>query len=683
MQPERVLETFESWRRLGWMRPLEARFVEFLASLEPGSDGRVLLAGGLVSHALSQGHVCVDLRDLIADPARILALPPEDNSIHANGIMDESELATARAAIDQDIAALDIDAWLAALHQSRLVGSGEGTTPLVLDGTLLFLRRNWDGTREVRHALAERGTSLDAALPPAELRALFDALFAAPENGGEPDWQKIACAVALRYPFSVITGGPGTGKTWTMVKLLGLLQGVNAKVCGADGRPLRIMLAAPTGKAAARMTESMRDNWQQLPVDYRDERFRPEDARTLHRLLGSRPDSRHFRHDRHNPLPGDVIVVDEASMIDLQMMQALCRAVAPKTRLVLLGDKDQLASVEPGAVFGDLCQGAEEVNFDPDLVDWVAEATGERVQAGGGRNHLSNQVVMLRRSHRFNRDIAALAAAVNAGQAEDAVGLLKERKPALNSLRPASEDDADLRRLIVNEGYARYLQVVREPPVSPQQGSMAMSADDSADPEVQWIRECLGAWTAFQVLAATRSGIWGVEGLNTRIRRWLADDGLVPESGAWFHGRPVLITRNDYRTGLMNGDVGLCLELPQPDGSTTLRVVFQRADGTLHRYSPNRIVDCRTAWAITVHKSQGSEFDHAVLVLPDRYSRVLTRELVYTGLTRARDRFTLIAPGEEGLFARAVQTCTDRFTALAPGGSISESRMREKPHALF
>ncbi len=650
MQHEQVLDRFERWRRLGWMRPLEARFVEFLADLAPQEDARVLLAAGLTSHALSQGHVFVDIGELVEGPGRLLALPPPEFTRHADTV-DQSEWAAAEAAIGSELEAMAADDWLGALRASRLVGAGEGGEPLVLDGSRLFLRRNWAATEEIARELSARSQPLDTGLPDDAIRVLIDDLFTGPDAGEGPDWQKIACAVAARYPFSIITGGPGTGKTWTMVKLLGLLQAINEQRSGGEPRPLRILLAAPTGKAAARMTESLRGNWQHLPERYQGDTFRPEEARTLHRLLGSRPDSRHFRHHRDNPVAADVVIVDEASMIDLQMMQALCRAVSPRTRLILLGDKDQLASVEPGAVFGDLCRGSGEAEYGEELVAWLERVSGEQLAATDGPSGIHNQRVMLQTARRFNQDIADLAEAVNAGRASEASRLLDERAPVLERLTPGNESDPALRALLVETGHERYFETLGEP------GERSAEDEDG-------IRQCLGAYGQFQVLAATRSGPWGIDGLNATIRRWLAESGRVPASGSWFHGRPVMVTRNDYATGLMNGDVGLCLALAQPDGTTGLRVVFQRADGQLHHYATTRVPDCQTAWAMTVHKSQGSEFTHTVLALPERHNRVLTRELVYTGLTRARQRFTLVAPSPE-VFTRAVEQRTQRSSALA------------------
>ncbi len=645
MSPDQVLSAFRCWRTAGWVRALDERFVHFLSGLDTEADGSVLLAAGLVSHALGLGHISLDCRTLQDSPGSVLALPPE-KPFDMNPALEEP----AREFWQTALAALASGAWIHALRHSVLVEEGEGGSPLVLDGERLYLRRNWQAVVDINRVLGERGQPVATLPETTRLHDLIASLFPRSDDGEGSDWQKIACATALRYPFSIITGGPGTGKTWTMVKLLGLLQAVHREAGFGTHRPLRVLMAAPTGKAAARMTESVMENWTQLPDQFQGEEYRPDGARTLHRLLGSRPGSRHFRHNARNPIHADVVIVDEASMIDLHMMHCLLDALAPHTRLVLLGDKDQLASVEPGAVFGDLCTGAEDIGFDVEQVDWLNAVSGETIEPGTGQGGLANQRVMLRQTRRFNQDIAALARAVNSGLAEEAAGLLDERAPALNRLKPASETDGSLRELFVDCGYARYLDIVGKT------SSPTRLAEDKLD---AWIGDCLEAYAGFQVLTATRTGPWGVEGLNARIRQWLAEDGLVDATGQWFHGRPVMIVRNDYRTGLMNGDVGLCLALPHEHDGSRLRVVFRKAGGELRHFSPARMPDCQTAWAMTVHKAQGSEFKHTVLVLPERDNRVLTRELVYTGLTRARSQVTVISP-KTGLFEAAVERRTQR-----------------------
>lgn len=328
------------WSERGWLRELDRALAQLFAELDPDASPLLLLGAALASHQLGQGHVCLDLAATLANPDFTLSLPPEG---------DEAEEATVLPS--QVLAGLSLESWLAACAGSALL-EAEGA-PLVRSGACLYMRRYWSYERQVAGNIARRLQASAAA--PSDLAMRLASLF--PETlvvDGQrlTDWQKLACAMAAQGRFTLITGGPGTGKTTTVVRLLALLQ----EAAMAAGEPLRLSLAAPTGKAAARLTESIGAQVQSLALDERVREQIPTLVTTLHRLLGSRPGSRHFRHDAANPLPLDVLVVDEASMIDLEMMASLLDALPSHARLILLGDKDQLASVEAGAVLGDLCR---------------------------------------------------------------------------------------------------------------------------------------------------------------------------------------------------------------------------------------------------------------------------------------------------------------------------------------
>jgi exodeoxyribonuclease V alpha subunit len=432
----------------------------------------------------------------------------------------------------------------------------------------------------------------------------------------------------LRARFAIITGGPGTGKTTTLTKLLSLLIELAEQ---EQQRKLTILLAAPTGKAAARVSESIAKALENLPVPEHIKQQIPKQATTLHRLLGSRPDSRGFKHDQHHPLLADIVIVDEASMIDLEMMAALLDALPDSTQLILLGDKDQLASVEAGSVMGDLCQGAEWAAYDADTLDWITNYAQQALPVTQNMGSAINQqTVMLRYSHRFGSEsgIGQLARAVNAGEAANAERILSAAQsyPDLQRIGLSSLADSRLKQLISasggNPGYGDYVKLLQQPPIEP-------CAYD------QWALAVLLAFDRFQVLSALRGGDWGVEGLNQRIEHWLFPD---KKPGVWYAGRPVMITRNDYNLGLMNGDIGMTLT----DPDHKLRVAFPGEAGNIRWVSPLRLPDVETAFAMTVHKSQGSEFQHVALVLPEVRSPVLTRELIYTGITRAREYFSLL-----------------------------------------
>ncbi|MDY0049821.1 MAG: exodeoxyribonuclease V subunit alpha [Halothiobacillaceae bacterium] len=664
-----LLALLAQWVEAGWLRELDRAFAAFLHRECPQAPPLLLAAAALVSHQLGRGHACLDLRAILDDPRAALSLPETDEARPEDALAPPTPAAL--------LAGVRLPELQAVLAHPALVAHGEGETPLVLDGERLYLRRFWRHERRVREAVTQRLAEAPE-VDPQRLRPLLDALF--PPGAGEPgtsDWQKIACAMAARQRFAVITGGPGTGKTTTVLRLLALLQ---AQALQARGDTLVIRLAAPTGKAAARLNESIVARVRDLPVAGlpEGETVRaavPQDVVTLHRLLGTRPDTRRFAHHAGNPLALDVLVVDEASMIDLEMMAAVLDALPPDARLILLGDKDQLASVEAGAVLGELCARAEAGHYTAQSVEFVREACGERIAPGlcdPQGQALDQAIVMLRRSHRFDAGsgIGRLAAAVNAGDVDAARAVFAASPADLRLIEPRPAVAASaLRRWTVEgeagaaPGYAGYLRALREtrPPAD-------------APPEVfdAWASALLRRHADFQVLCALRQGPWGVDGLNRRIAAMLRAEGCLPAAEDWYPGRPVLVTRNDYALGLMNGDIGIALPLPRPDsGEWMLRVAFPRADGTpgVRWILPARLQAVETVFALTVHKSQGSEFTHAVLVLPPSPSPILTRELVYTGLTRARESLTLFCPGPSTVLDEAIRRRVVRSSGLrAEGG---------------
>ena len=664
-----VLKLLDAWVERGWLRRLDRAFVGFLVECEPDTEPLVAVAAALASHQLGHGHVCLDLALTLERPDEALSLPPE------------GDMGPAMRLPSDLLAGVDAASWQAALSASPLVADArqaeapDDGRPLVLDAGRLYLRRYWDFERRIARALRER-LAHPVETPPDLARSL--ALLFGPARTAEsgPDWQKLACALAARGRIGIITGGPGTGKTTTVVRLLALLQMAAVEA----GRPLRILLSAPTGKAAARLSASIAEQVGRLPVSDAVRAAIPTDVSTLHRLLGSRPDTRHFRHHAGNPLLIDMLVVDEASMIDVEMMAHLMAALPPHARLVLLGDKDQLASVEAGAVLGDLCRDAEAGRYTPETRAWLEQASGESLADAGllpgdaEQHAMAQQIVMLRHSRRFGAGsgIGQLARAVNAGLAQEVRAVLDEEAaapdPSVYDTRGVRPDALD--RLLLDghsatargkpHGYAHYLEVMQRHRPAPD-----LPADDPA--WEAWAAQVLVAFDAFRLLCAVRRGEQGVEGLNGRIARALRARGLIEQDQGWYEGRPVLVTRNDYALGLMNGDIGIALRVPQADGEgAALRVAFLRSDGTTGvRFAlPSRLNAVETVYAMTVHKSQGSEFAHTALLLPERTSPILTRELVYTGVTRARTWFTLVETAP-GVLEEAVARRVRRISGLS------------------
>lgn len=635
MSAQSIFDTIERWIGYGWLNHLDKAFAKFLHEQDSSSSDVALWAGALASHQLSRGEVYLDLEKFVANPGLTLAIPNDE------AWQSESHAANLELTVFKNHSITD---WLEALSQSGLVAAGAGNSPLVLQDKRLYLRRYWQYQQILDQEIGQRLRPAREHLP-ASLKSRLTELFKdCPE---QPDWQKIACVLALRARFAIITGGPGTGKTTTLTKLLSLLIEIAAE---ENRRKLTILLAAPTGKAATRVSESIGKALERLPMPEAIKQQIPKKACTLHRLLGSRPDSRRYQYHRHNPLLADIVIVDEASMIDLEMMAALLDALAPETQLILLGDKDQLASVEAGSVMGDLCHGAEHAAYEASTRNWIENYAGEilpETQADGSA--INQQTVMLRHSHRFGArsGIGQLALAVNMGDAERARQILAD-----------TNTYADLNRVLVSDtaktylkhrvgatgyeqhlpGYGHYLEVIHQQrPTQPE----AIE---------HWALEVLQAFDRFQVLCALRCGEWGVEGLNQIIEQWLFP---TKKTGLWYVGRPVMITRNDYNLGLMNGDIGITLT----DVNGKLRVVFPADETSAHSkirwISPMRLPDAETAFAMTVHKSQGSEFDHVALILPPVRSPVLTRELIYTGITRAKSNFTLLE-SRGGVFEQAI-----------------------------
>lgn len=618
------------------LRDLDVAIARFLKQQCPQASYEVLLLAAFTSNQQASGHLCLDLKNRALatqlwgtnpPPELVALLPGEPNN------------------------------WLHELQQSTLV-SQNGSTPLVLDGSRLYLRRNWAREVAVADAIEQKLATVNP-LPEAPLREALAKLF--PGSDNHTDWQQVACALASRSGISIITGGPGTGKTTTVVRLLGLLQ----SLAMADNQRLRIRLAAPTGKAAARLTESIGEQVGKLHVDATVRDAIPTEVTTLHRLLGTRPDSRHFRHHGDNPLHADLVVVDEASMIDMDMMACLLEALSPHTRLILLGDKDQLASVEAGAVMGDLCRHAHEGRYKQRTIDFVNDTCGadisdyqETDQNPG--NALAQQTAMLRTNWRSKDSpgIGELARAVNEENLPQ-VRKSFQRYPDSLYRQHLSSDNQQLETLLLNgsnghTGLRALFSAVATPP------TQRHDFDD-------WAAGLLKQLTHQQLLSGLRSGPFGVEQLNQRITHHLQQQGLAPER-EWYPGRPVMMTRNDYQLGLMNGDVGLTLPLLETRKGTAellLRVAFQLPDGRIKWVLPSRLDGVETVYAMTVHKSQGSEFKHTLLVLPDAPHPLLTRELIYTAVTRARDRFTLLEFGKSAVLDSAVKKRTWRASGLA------------------
>lgn len=521
---------------------IDRHFAAFIAGF--GSGDLPAILAGFLSRNIRDGHICLSL----AWMPRL-----EDRSVSFQWP--------------------DLQEWQAALKLNRAIGGPEDGRPVVIDSAnRCYLRRYWEYEKRLAQSILAR-CSVDQ---PANM----------PENENR---QETAIQAALLHRFTVISGGPGTGKTTTVLKILTGLIGA------AEGQTLRIALCAPTGKAAARLQETLASNSGNLPG------LQP--ASTLHRLLGYRPGTIEFVHNAKNLLPVDVVVVDEASMVPLTLMAKLFDALPPNARVILLGDRDQLASVEPGAVLGDIAEASTQPS-----------------------SPLAGHLVQLEKNWRFGNEssIFALCTAVRHGDSQQASALLqravKENLADLaSSPTPSVHELYSRLRAPIVAGFKPYLQALSVP-----------------GPEAA--KEALNRFSQFRVLCALRSGPYGVENLNHLIAGILRSEGLISGSAHAYAGMPLLVTANDYALRLFNGDIGLLM--PDPN-SGSLLAFFATEDGGVRSIAPARLPAHEPAFAMTVHKSQGSEFGNVLMILPDKPSPVLTRELVYTGLTRARARVEL------------------------------------------
>ena len=557
-------------------RPIDRQAAAFLCRGVTESAEVLRTVVSLLSQAVGQGHVCLDLEEIAGQLVRI---PGSDEPLR---LPDAARL-------------------VALLRSLPTLGRPGEHRPLVLDDAgRLYLYRYFRYEALLADAIRARATSESSGIDEAAL---------APPSENAEDRQRQAALTALRRRFSVISGGPGTGKTTTVVRILGLL------LEQPGGERMRIALAAPTGKAAARLAASIASLREALPCPDEVKRAVPGQVTTIHRLLGTLPGSTSFRHNERNPLPCDAVIVDEASMVDLPLMTALVAALPPQARLILIGDRDQLASVEAGAVLGDICR--------------AAESSGSLV---------TGCVTVLDRNYRFGdgSGIAALSRAINSGDAGEALRLLGDPTDGTIALEATPTRETVRKRLAspVLEGFRPYL-------------------------EAETPEEALRLFERFRILTALREGPWGAAGMNHAVETLLHEAGLLKADTPFYRGRPVLVTENDYIHKLFNGDTGIIL--PDPE-SGNLRAFFAAPDGTVRAIPPEFLPKHETAFAMTVHKSQGSEFERVLMVLPPEDTILLTRELIYTGITRARQ--SVMVWSDEAVFSAAVKRRTERRSGL-------------------
>lgn len=587
---------------------LPHHFARFILRQAGEASDVLRICASLLCVAVENGHICLNLAELAGREV----------------VFEKEKITLPKIAELKQI-----------LLEKKVVGTPGEFCPLILDEQgRLYLHRYWQYERQLADIILEK-SSMTCPLPDGEtLCRDLDRLF--PDvPSSEPDWQKTAALAALWKKFVMISGGPGVGKTSTVIKILALLLMRERR--GA----LRIALAAPTGKAAMRLAESIRQMKEKLACPEEVKSRIPEEIFTLHRLLGGVAGSTRFRHSAKNPLGYDVVMVDEASMVSLPLMFRLAVALKKEARLILIGDRHQLASVEAGAVLGDLCGGGRREIYSQKFQELCSTYAGgpQPVATSFERpGPLTDALIILSKNYRFSEKsgIAAAAKAVNEGKGKDALAICQSQSFADMVWKDMS-GLASLNKALTQaslKGYQPYLTV--------------------ANPE-----EALKLFESFRILCAVRQGPYGVTGLNEQIEKILAAQGLISPAERWYRGRPVMITVNDYSLRLFNGDIGLIW--PDPTQQGKLFVFFQSSGG-IRKIAPARLPAHETVYAMTVHKSQGSEFDRLALILPREDSPVLTRELIYTGLTRAKKQVEIW--GKEEIFVNAVLRRIERQSGL-------------------
>ncbi len=689
----------------GMIRSIDCAMAAFIHGLNPPRSSRVLIiTTALLSYAESLGHTCLSIDQLLDQGLAFLGLSP--------ALKEYPEI---RFSLPKNISHYRDELLASPLVRMESVGAlvrevaplpmMDRGQPLVLsqrgDELILYWRRHWQSESFIAQTVVDKCKQL---LPVDEQKTaeLLKLLFPISHTDTaviEEDWQKVSCALALRSAFTLITGGPGTGKTYTVARLIALVLALR------EGGPLqKIALVAPTGKAASRLYRSIQssllDVGEKLKVqDHIAQQFdRIGVAKTLHSLLGARKGSRSYRYHEGNPLDLDLLVIDESSMISIELMSALLRALKPFTQLILLGDKNQLSSVEAGSVFGELCQAQALEStcvYTGTVNDYLIRVSAmltPKMHAGAsGSNLIGDHMVKLQRSHRFSGPIAELSSAVNDGAAQEALKVISADSTLAVGLN-TSEDLQSILGIALNgrrlncavgaqltphfKTYWDLIDLAYQDGlfVSDSKRSVSGLLNNSAvrslderpaliDQQMACIKDILTCFDQFRILCAVNEGPLGVLAINAAIELTLKSRGFIHDSSPWYAGKAIMLTRNQPELELSNGDVGLVL--PSIGSESTehrLKAYFLAADG-VQSVALNRLDGVQTAYAMSIHKSQGSEFDHALLVLPQHMDQALSRELLYTGITRSKTCLTIVQ-AKAGLLEYAIGKKTVRVSGL-------------------
>ncbi|HET6527959.1 MAG TPA: exodeoxyribonuclease V subunit alpha [Balneolaceae bacterium] len=609
MSSRPLLQQLEQYERVGLLQAVDLEFTRILDI----DDENAALAAVLASYWFRKGNVCLDL------------------TAFAGRELFKEELTNGRNL--PPIKAPRLDEWAKQLKNTSFIGNPGDFKPLIFDKkNRLYLQKLWYNEKLIGDKLLLKASKWAKDINPELLQQGLNRYFSS-NDLFEINWQQVAAAKSVLKLLSVISGGPGTGKTTTVVRILALL--IEQSI--AAGNKLEVALAAPTGKAAARLKESVQEQKENLPAAEEVREAIPEKAKTLHQLLGARRHSSTFKYHKDNPLPYDLVVVDEASMVDQSLMSKLMEAMPDDARLILLGDKDQLASVEAGSVLGDICD-IDENQISKEMASELLPVlpNAAEILVSESPKALTDNITLLTKSYRFDAKsgIAELAESINQGDENSALKILNSAK-AEDVRLTGIPDQTALENLLKEKVISSFKKIIQS---------------DS-------VKDAMNIFNRFRILSAHRKGPLGVEYLNSLVEKLLQGQGLISKQRQWYAGRPVIINENDYTLKLYNGDTGLCL----PDDNGDLKVFFEH-EKSFRSISPTRLPAHETAYALTIHKSQGSEFDEVVLILPANHSKLLSRELLYTGLSRARTKITIV--GNKAIFAEGIKAHFTRSSGL-------------------
>jgi exodeoxyribonuclease V alpha subunit len=593
-----VLDQLEDLRKKEVISAVEVEFVRFLATVHSSVKGEVLWAASACIHAQRNGHICLDFNKW---DDKWLFGDKKSNIKITDSLKTE---------------------WLSGLKESPIVSNGNELQPLVLESERLYLHRFWSFEEELCHWLNQKSSPTHDVSDQA--KKIMQSLLAPSGDLFETNWQHVAVQLSFLKDLVIISGGPGTGKTFTVLNIIA----AHVLAHSTEGEEYRIALAAPTGKAARRLDESIEAGKANLPEHIQAEFNLTGSAQTVHKLLGSDFRGSSFSFNEENLLPYDLVVIDEASMLDIHMWVHLIRAIGANTKLVILGDKDQLASVEAGSILGDICRG--DNLFSRTIADSLSRIQNVSVPIADDKPTLNDCILFLKKSYRFGEHsgIQKFAAAVNDSNPDLAIEILQDSSyKDLGWMKPSSENmESVIKEYAVNH-HAEF-SVIRE-------------------------EKRLPASNQKRILCALRRGPFGVEQINSTAEKLIKRNLGLLAGKIWFEGRIVMATRNDSIIRVKNGDIGLYSDSKES-------IQFEGKEGQM--ISANRLKDYEPAFAITIHKSQGSEFNDVAIILSNQVNSVLSKEILYTAVTRAREN-TLIIVSEEVL-RKTIERSVSRTSGL-------------------